>query len=73
MRKRKREGEKDDEVREQQELPPTEPLKNKSPSKKWKSRTARALQKAVGHVSHKNKHRNNEPSVPWSCDFFVEG
>jgi hypothetical protein len=31
MRKRKRGGEKDDEVGEQQELPPTEPFKTKSP------------------------------------------
>jgi hypothetical protein len=38
MKKRKREEEGDDEVGEQQALPPTEPLKTKSPSKKGKSK-----------------------------------
>ena len=73
MRKRKRGEEEDDEVGEQQELPPTEPLKTKSSSKKGKSKMARALQKAADHVSHKNKHRNNKPKIPWSCEFSIKG
>ena len=62
MRKRKIGGEEDNEG-EAQELPPIEPLKTKSPSKKGKSKSARALQKAASHVSHKRKHRNNEQQV----------
>ncbi len=53
--------------------PRPSPSKPNPHKKKGKSRTARALQKAAGHVSHKKKHHNNEPSVPWSCDFSVEG
>uniref|UniRef100_A0A2N9GL38 Uncharacterized protein n=1 Tax=Fagus sylvatica TaxID=28930 RepID=A0A2N9GL38_FAGSY len=73
MKKRKREEERDDEVGEQQALPLTEPLKTKSPSKKEKSKSGQALQKAASNVSHKWKHRNNEPKIPWSCAFSVEG
>ena len=73
MKKRKKEEEWDDEVGEQQALPPTEPLKTKSPSKKGKSKNGRALQKAVGHISHKRKHHNNESKIPWSYKFYVEG
>jgi hypothetical protein len=73
MKKRKREEERDDEIREQQALPLTEPLKTKSPSKKETSKSGQALQKATSNVSHKRKHRNNEPKIPWSCAFFVEG
>jgi hypothetical protein len=53
--------------------PRPSPSKPNPHKKKGKNRTARALQKAVSHVSHKNKHRNNEPSVPWSCNFSIEG
>ena len=73
MKKRKLAEEGDDEVGEQQVLPPIEPLKTKSPSKKGKSKSDRALQKAAGHVSHKRKHCNNEPKIPWSCTFSVKG
>jgi hypothetical protein len=73
MKKRKREEERDDEVGEQQALPLTEPLKTKSPSKKEKSKSGQALQKAANNVSHKWKHRNNKPKIPWSCAFSVEG
>jgi hypothetical protein len=73
MKKRKLAEEGDDEVGEQQVLPPTEPLKTKSPSKKGKSKSGRALQKAIGHVSHKRKHCNNKQKIPWSCTFSVEG
>ena len=72
MKKRKKEEEWDDEVGEQQALPLTEPPKAKSPSKRGKNKNGRALQKAVGHVSHKRKHRN-ESKVPWSCEFYVGG
>ena len=72
MKKRKLAEEGDDEVGEQQVLPPIEPLKTKSPSKKGKSKSGRAFQKAAGNVSHKRKHRNNEPKIPWSCVFSVE-
>ena len=73
MKKRKLAEEGDDEVGEQQVLPPTEPLKTKSPSKKGKSKSGRALQKAAGHISHEWKHCNNKPKIPWSCTFSVEG
>ncbi len=70
-KKRKREGGGDDEVGEQEALPPTEPLKTKSLSKKGKSKNDRALHKATGHVSHKRKYCNNEPKTSWSCEFYV--
>jgi hypothetical protein len=47
MRKRKRGEEEDDEVGEQQELPPTEPLKTKSPSKKGKSKMAELFKRPL--------------------------
>uniref|UniRef100_A0A2N9FBA7 Uncharacterized protein n=1 Tax=Fagus sylvatica TaxID=28930 RepID=A0A2N9FBA7_FAGSY len=72
MRKRKI-GREEDNEGEAQELPPIEPFKTKSPSKKGKSKLARALQKAAGHVSHKRKHRNNEQQVQWSYAFSVKG
>ena len=50
-RKRKRGEEKNDEDEGGQELPLTESLKKKPPSKKGKSKSARALQKAAGQVS----------------------
>uniref|UniRef100_A0A2N9EQB7 Reverse transcriptase/retrotransposon-derived protein RNase H-like domain-containing protein n=1 Tax=Fagus sylvatica TaxID=28930 RepID=A0A2N9EQB7_FAGSY len=28
---------------------------------------------AAGHVFHKKKHRNNEPKIPWSCEFSIKG
>uniref|UniRef100_A0A2N9FR87 Uncharacterized protein n=1 Tax=Fagus sylvatica TaxID=28930 RepID=A0A2N9FR87_FAGSY len=28
---------------------------------------------AAGHISHKKKHQNNEPKIPWNCEFSVEG
>ena len=53
-------------------MPPTEPPKAKSPSRRGKNKNGRALQKTVGHVSHKRKHRNDS-KVPWSCEFYVGG
>ena len=55
-RKRKKGKEEDDEDEGGQELPSTEPLKKKSPSKKGKSKSARALQKAAGQVSQQVQH-----------------
>ena len=62
-KKRKRGEEKDGEDEDQQELPLTDPLKTKSSSKKGKSKSVRALQKAAGLIPHKRKHRNSEPQV----------
>ena len=70
--KRKRGEEKDDEDEGGQELPLTEPFKKKSPSKKGKSKSARALRKAVGQVSQQLQHRN-DPKELWSCVFLVDG
>ena len=71
--KRKKGGEqRANEAEDQQALPLSEPSKAKSPSKKGKSKNGRAFQKAAGHVSHKRKHQN-DPKVPWSCEFYVEG
>jgi hypothetical protein len=72
MKKRKKREEKAGEARDQQALPPLEPSKAKSLTKRGKSKNGRALQKAAGHVSHKNKHRN-DLKEPWSCEFYVEG
>jgi hypothetical protein len=71
--KRKKGEQQDDEVGEQEVLPLTEPSKNKPSPKKGKGKTARALQKAAGHVPHKKKHRNNDPKVEWSCAFSLDG
>uniref|UniRef100_A0A2N9HAA3 Uncharacterized protein n=1 Tax=Fagus sylvatica TaxID=28930 RepID=A0A2N9HAA3_FAGSY len=65
-------SEEDDEDEGGQELPLTEPLKKKSPSKKGKSKSARALQKAAGQVSQQLQHRN-DPKEPWSCVFLING
>ena len=74
MRKKRKRGEEDgDKDEEQPKLPSTEPLKAKSPSKKSKSKSNRALQKAAGHVSHRRKHRNNEPQIQWSCALSIDG
>jgi hypothetical protein len=74
MRKKRKRGEKDgDEDEQQPELSPTEPLKAKSPSKKGKSKSNRAFQKAAGHASHRRKHRNNEPQIQWGCSLSVDG
>jgi hypothetical protein len=73
VRKRKRGEEEDGKDEDQQELPLTEPLKTKSPSKKGKSKSTRAFQKAAGHIPHKRKHRNNELQVQWSYAFSVNG
>ena len=59
MRKRKKGMEEDDEEEEGQELPPTEPLRKKSPSKKGKNKLARTFQKAARQISQKHKHRND--------------
>jgi hypothetical protein len=53
-------------------LPLTEPLKKKSPSKKGKGKSTRALQKAAGQSSQQLQHQNN-PKEPWSCVFQVDG
>ena len=53
--------------------PQPSPSKPNPHQKRGKAKRARALQKAVGHVSHKKKHRNNELRIPWSFDFSVEG
>ena len=51
----------------------TDPLKTKSSSKKGKSKSVRALQKAAGLIPHKRKHRNSEPQVQWSYALSVDG
>jgi hypothetical protein len=71
MKKRKRGEDRDDEVGEQQVLPPTESSKAKFLSQKGKNKNGRALQKATGHVSHKRKHRSGS-KVTWICEFYVE-
>ncbi len=72
MKKRKRGEDRDDEVGEQQVLPSTESSKAKFLSQKGKNKNGRAFQKAIGHVSHKRKHRSGS-KVPWSCEFYIEG
>ena len=72
MKKRKRGEKKAGEAGNQQALPPLEPSKAKSLTKKGKNKNGRALQKAAGHVSHKHKHRNDSKE-PWSCEFYVKG
>ncbi len=72
MKKRKMGEEGDDEVGEQQVLPPIEPSKAKSPSQKGKSKNGRALQKAAGYVSHKSKHRSGL-KMPRRYEFYIEG
>jgi hypothetical protein len=71
-KKRKKGEEEDGEDENQQELPLIEPLKAKSPSKRSKSKSTRALQKAAGHIPYKQKHRNNEPQVQWNCVLSVD-
>jgi hypothetical protein len=71
MKRRKRGQEGAEEAGEQQALASTKPSKTKSPFKKGKSKNDRALQKAIGHVSHKRKHQKDSP-VPWSCEFYVD-
>ncbi len=56
MKKRKRGEEEVGVAGDQQALPPFEPSKARSLTKKGKSKNGRALQKAASHVSHKHKH-----------------
>ena len=72
MRKRKRGEEEVDEAEDQQALPSSKLPKVKTPPKKRKGKSGRALQKAAGHVSHKHKHRNDLKEL-WKCEFYVEG
>jgi hypothetical protein len=71
-RKRKRGEGEGDEDEGGQELPPTEPLKKKPPSKKGKGKSDRALQRTAGQAFQQLQHRNN-PKEPWSYVFQVDG
>jgi hypothetical protein len=72
MKKRKKGEEGAEVARERQVLIQTEPSVTKFPSKKGKSKNSQASQKATGHVSHKRKHQK-DLSMPWSCEFYVNG